>query len=58
MTIYHYIFWLLMGVLTAHFAHKRGRDPFLWFFIGVILGVFWGHSCFYFATCLLNFPRK
>lgn len=33
------ISWLLMGWLTSHLAQKRGRDPLIWFFIGLFLGL-------------------
>lgn len=31
--------WLLIGAATAHFAKQRGRDPTIWFFIGILLGL-------------------
>lgn len=31
--------WLLIGTLTAYFANQRGRDPFAWFIIGMLLGL-------------------
>lgn len=33
------IFWLLIGAATAYFAQQRGRDPFMWFLIGIFLGL-------------------
>lgn len=33
-------FWLAMGLATAYFANQRGRDPFVWFVLGMLLGVF------------------
>lgn len=33
------ISWLLFGGATSYFASKRGRDPFAWFLIGMVLGV-------------------
>lgn len=33
------IAWTLFGLLAAHFANKRGRNPYPWFFIGFFLGV-------------------
>lgn len=32
--------WLAVGAITANFAKKRGRDPYVWFFIGMLLGIF------------------
>jgi len=29
----------LFGALTAHYAKQRGKDPYLWFFIGLFLGL-------------------
>jgi len=29
-----------MGAATAYFANQRGRDPYLWFAIGLLLGIF------------------
>lgn len=30
----------LIGALTAYLAKGRGRDPFIWFFIGMLFGIF------------------
>lgn len=38
MTAWTLFFWLLLGGLCAHYAQKRGRHPFTWFFIGLFLG--------------------
>ncbi len=45
---YVFIFGALTGALGAYLAHKRGKDPYLWFFIcffcgllGVIFLFFW-----------------
>ncbi len=29
----------LSAALCAHFAQKRGRDPIVWFFLGILLGL-------------------
>jgi hypothetical protein len=29
----------LIGVATAYFANQRGRDPYIWFAIGIFLGL-------------------
>lgn len=34
------LFWLFFGMLTSHFAKRRGRSSLLWFFIGLFLGIF------------------
>jgi GYF domain 2 len=31
--------WLMIGSATAYFANQRGRDPWKWFMIGMLLGV-------------------
>lgn len=31
--------WLLFGGATSYFATQRGRDPFAWFLIGMLLGI-------------------
>lgn len=31
--------WLLFGGATSYFASQRGRDPFAWFVIGMLLGI-------------------
>lgn len=32
-------FWLLIGGATAHFAKQRGRDPVIWFLVGIFFGL-------------------
>lgn len=32
------ILWLLVSTATAYFANQRGRDPLVWFMIGMLLG--------------------
>ena len=32
--------WTLIGAITAYLANQRGRDPYAWFAIGILLGVF------------------
>lgn len=31
---------LLIGLVTSDYARRRGKDPFLWFLIGTLLGIF------------------
>ncbi|KAF3362100.1 hypothetical protein PHSC3_001411 [Chlamydiales bacterium STE3] len=33
------ILWVLMGGMTSYFAARRGRDPFAWFWVGILLGL-------------------
>lgn len=33
-------FWILSGVISAYFAYRRGRNPRIWFFLGLLLGIF------------------
>ena len=33
------VLWILMGTATSYFASQRGRDPFAWFLIGMLLGL-------------------
>jgi hypothetical protein len=35
-----FVLSLLFAWLTSHFAKKQGRDPIIWFLIGLVLGVF------------------
>ena len=32
--------WIIQGAITAYIAHKKGRNPYLWFPIGCFFGVF------------------
>ncbi len=32
------MFVLVFAIITSNVAGRRGRDPFIWFFIGVLLG--------------------
>lgn len=31
--------WIFLGWITSHFAQQRGRDPLIWFFAGMFLGL-------------------
>lgn len=33
------ILWILIGGATSYLANQRGRDPFAWFLIGMLLGL-------------------
>jgi GYF domain 2 len=37
--IISFIIWVLIGAATSYFAKQRNRDPALWFFIGMLLGL-------------------
>ena len=37
--LFSFIIWFLIGAATAYFAQQRGRDPFIWFMIGMFLGL-------------------
>lgn len=34
------LIYIAFGALSAYFAKKRGKDPFLWFFLGALFGIF------------------
>ena len=34
------IIYFILGTISAYFAHKYNKNPYLWFFIGVFFGVF------------------
>lgn len=34
-----FVLWIMIGSFTAYFAQQRGRDPFAWFLIGMLLGI-------------------
>lgn len=31
--------WLFIGTLTALYAKRSGKNPYLWFFLGLLLGI-------------------
>jgi len=33
------VLWICSGTLCAYVANRRGRDPFAWFLIGLLLGL-------------------
>lgn len=37
--IFNFILLLLFGAATSYFANQRGRDPIIWFMIGMGLGI-------------------
>jgi GYF domain 2 len=32
--------WLVFGAVSAYIAHRRGKNPYLWFFLGTFFGLF------------------
>ncbi len=34
------ICWLVLGSIIGYVAHKRGKNPYLWFGLGMFLGIF------------------
>ena len=38
-TILVLILWMIMGIATAYLANQRGRDPYIWFALGVVFGI-------------------
>jgi hypothetical protein len=32
------VLWLMIGSATAYFANQRGRDPLIWFMLGMLFG--------------------
>lgn len=35
-----FVIGILFGLICAHYAKQRGRNPRNWFFVGLLLGVF------------------
>ncbi len=38
----------LIGILSAYIAYRRGRNPYIWFFVGFVFGIF-GIMAIFFA---------
>lgn len=34
------LMWLALGLATGYYAKKQGKNPYLWFFVGLFLGIF------------------
>ena len=32
------LLWLVFGIITSNVASTKGRDPFIWFFLGILGG--------------------
>lgn len=37
--IFTFVLWVLIGTMASYLANQRGRDPYIWFFIGILLGL-------------------
>lgn len=48
-TSFHITMWFIQGLLCSYFAHRRGRNPYLWFGVGAFLGLL-GIIAFLFLT--------
>lgn len=33
------ILWILTGLATGYLAYRRGRDPYIWFALGIFFGI-------------------
>lgn len=33
------ILWILTGIATGYLAYRRGRDPYIWFALGIFFGI-------------------
>jgi len=43
------LIYITVGLITAHFAKKSGRNRYIWFFIGIIFGI-WGLIVMFFLN--------
>ncbi|MEI6242071.1 MAG: DUF4339 domain-containing protein [Chlamydiota bacterium] len=34
------VFWVILGLISAHIATKRGKNPYFWFAMGLVFGIF------------------
>lgn len=34
------LMWIVFGALSAYLAKTRGKNPYLWFFLGMLFGIF------------------
>lgn len=39
MSILTMLMWMLMGLATGYLAQQRGRDPYIWFALGLFFGI-------------------
>jgi uncharacterized membrane protein YeaQ/YmgE (transglycosylase-associated protein family) len=33
------LFWIFFGCIASYLANRRGRNPLVWFFLGLLLGI-------------------
>ncbi|MES2272677.1 MAG: DUF4339 domain-containing protein [Chlamydiota bacterium] len=45
----------LIGALSSYLAYRRGKNPYLWFFIGFLFGIF-GIMAIFFAPSKKKIP--
>lgn len=48
---------IAIGAVSAYLAHKRGRNPFIWFAVGFIFGIF-GIFAIFFASPKTKAPPQ
>jgi hypothetical protein len=41
---------IIFGMLSAYLAHKKGRNPYVWFAIGILFGIFGMFAVFFIST--------
>ena len=39
MQTYVLFIYFIIGIFSAYFANKEGKNPYFWFFLGVMFGV-------------------
>lgn len=47
----------VIGLVSAYFAHRMGRNPYIWFFIGFLFGIF-GIFAIFFASKKKEVPQE
>lgn len=52
------LIWIAMGAVTAYFARQRGRDPIIWFVVGLLFGIFGFIVLFFMPTAQTAQPVK
>ena len=57
MTITAIIIYFILGTITAYFANKYNKNPYLWFILGMLFGI-WGLLFLFFLIYKLKIPKK